>query len=203
MYWLYISQSFAPCQLVMSSIRCSNLPNEDRILQVPPRRLIHPHTVLFEPNPIDLWLIANKCDGWHREAYLLDPPVFSNGDKVLCIVVLDVAQVSSNLIGFLSHVSMQTRNGFMEMSDTYTLYLTAVAPVSSGLPLNMLISPRSIFGRYEGYCFDSDAPLWTGMQSGVPLRFLQPRGAMAELFHGLAIWAENLSIVCYAHHSMA
>jgi hypothetical protein len=91
---------------------------------------------------------------------------------------------------------MQTpRNGMLDKSDTYTLYLSVAVPESSGLPMSALNSPKATFGRYEGYCFDEEAPHWTGMRPGLPLLFRQPRGAMAELFHGLAIWAENLEVV--------
>jgi hypothetical protein len=93
------------------------------------------------------------------------------------------------------YILIQTpRNGLLDKSDTYTLYLTVTVPVSSGLPTSALISPRAIIGRYEGFCFDSEAPLWTSMQPTL-LQFKQPRGAMAELFRGLAIWAENLAVV--------
>jgi hypothetical protein len=64
-------------------------------LQVPRRRFIHPHTVLYEPNPLDLWLVANKCDAWHRSAsaskagHLSDVPF----DQVLCAIFLDITEV--------------------------------------------------------------------------------------------------------------
>ena len=83
----------------------------------------------------------------------------------------------------------------LDKSDTHTLYLAVIVPVSSGLPMNAFLSPRAILGQYEGFCFDSEAPLWTGMRRGTPFLFRQTRGAMAELFHGLAIWAENLAVV--------
>jgi hypothetical protein len=90
---------------------------------------------------------------------------------------------------------MQTpRDGMLDPSDTYTLYLAVTVPASSGLPSSALASPEAILGRYDGFCFDSEAPLWTSMRP-VLLQFRQPRGAMAELFRGLAIWAENLAIV--------
>jgi hypothetical protein len=83
----------------------------------------------------------------------------------------------------------------LDRSDTYTLYLKVAVPESSGLPTITFTSPQAILGRYEGYSFDEEAPLWAGMKPGKPFLFRQPRGAMAELFHGLAIWAENLAVV--------
>jgi hypothetical protein len=56
-------------------------------------------------------------------------------------------------------------------------------------------SRQAILGQYEGCSFDEEAPLWAGMQPGKPFLPTQPRGAMAEIFHGLAIWAENLAVV--------
>jgi hypothetical protein len=64
-------------------------------LQVPQRRLIHPHTVLYEPNPVDRWLVANKPDVWHRQvssaSYLLLSDVLC--DQVVCNFFLDVVEV--------------------------------------------------------------------------------------------------------------
>jgi hypothetical protein len=176
-------------------------------LPVPHRRLIHPQTVLYEPNPIDLWLIANKPSAWYgpvghfsSAGYpLLSEVLF---DQVLCNFFLDVSEVCwlgqlepLALSSIANCTLMQTPCSLLDKSDTYTLYLTVTAPVSSGLPINALISPRVIIAQYEGYCFDSQAPFWTGMRPGFPLVFRQPRGAMAELFHGVAIWAENLAVV--------
>jgi hypothetical protein len=179
--------------------------HHDRIqvvrLPVPPRRFIHPHTVLYEPNPIDQWLTANKSDGWHSDICLPSLVDASKFDQVLSAVILEVTNVRLHTSIFSdvhSLSSVQTPcYGLLRFDkpDTYTLYLRVVVPVSLGLPINALISPRVILGQYEGFCFDDEAPLWTGMRPGLPLEFLQPRGAMAELFHGLAIWAENLAVV--------
>jgi hypothetical protein len=105
---------------------------------------------------------------------------------------------------FTSNYSLiQTpHSGLFDKSETYTLYLTVTVPASSGLPITALISPRATIARYEGYCFDSEAPLWTGVQPGVPFLFRQPRGAMAELFRGVAIWTENLAVVSGAPPSI-
>jgi hypothetical protein len=64
-------------------------------LRVPHRRLIHPHTVLYEPNPIDLWLFANKYDAWKRNIFFTRYLLVSDAafDLALCTVILDVAEV--------------------------------------------------------------------------------------------------------------
>jgi hypothetical protein len=68
--------------------------NQIVYLRVPPRRLIHPHTVLFEPNPIDLWLSFNKFDAYRNvffTGFLLVSDV--PWDQVLCNVTLRVTEV--------------------------------------------------------------------------------------------------------------
>jgi hypothetical protein len=55
--------------------------------QVPPRRFIYPHTVLYEPNPIDQWIIANEAST--ATSTLSDV----SHDQVLCTMVLDVTEV--------------------------------------------------------------------------------------------------------------
>jgi hypothetical protein len=75
-------------------------------LPVPPRRLIHPHTVLYEPNPIDLWLERNEKDAYRKDVFfsgflfLSDVPY----DQVLCTVVLHVTEVSWHMFNIYAYL---------------------------------------------------------------------------------------------------
>jgi hypothetical protein len=69
--------------------------SDSRCFRVPPRRRIHPHTVLYEPNPIDQWVVANEPNVY-RTIFSPGSPSLSDvpHNQVLCTLVLAVTEVT-------------------------------------------------------------------------------------------------------------
>lgn len=88
------------------------------------------------------------------------------------------------------------RDSFFTDVFAYRLILHVEIPDTSNIDLSFQSSPLVTLGYYEGLNSDPESPEWTHLHAGWPIRFRQPQGAMAEVFHKLAFWNEN-SMVCH------